>query len=620
MKSWYWIYRVCVVWLLMGWVALPAHADDPPKTKVAPDRFVPTKEEEALDSLELAQMQINDRLYDSLRAKTGRTKVTKLLYSSLFRRPVRDTTQRGQVHHEVERMQRYAGKRIGSVSIERLRPFNANGNWWQRTANNLHNLTNLSIIQRELMFSEGDTFDPDLVVRNEQLLQSRRSIADVDMRVTLDTLDTTQVHVVVRTRDSWTIDVDASLHSGHELSFGLAELNMWGRGHELRLETNLNYRNFNYGGNVIEYRIPNMFGYFYEFDFQAGKEFNRSRFGLKLKKNFITSTDYMFGAEYLRSKEKHRYYDRDTTELINSRRINLWGGYSHYLPSIRSSIYATGRYHYQHFLMRPDDTSETNHPLLHDRDMLLASVGMYREEFHSATMIYGYGKREYLSSGFRTELTAGYKWGEFGDDLYLGLSHTIGGFTPIGYLMGRIDAGGYLNSISDWKQSALDAQVRWFSNLFRVRRTSIRQFFGLSYAQGWGRMTGADEWLRYTEDVDIPVLDENILGNTRMVFNTETVFFTPYEPLGFKMAIFTFFDAGLLGYHDNVFKNDPYFAIGLGVRVRNERLVFRTLQLRLGVAFGRHGWADSNWIYVASEPDLQQYRYVPQYPDVLIYR
>ena len=133
-------------------------------------------------------------------------------------------------------------------------------------------------------------------------------------------------------------------------------------------------------------------------------------------------------------------------------------------------------------------------------------------------------------------------------------------------------------------------------------------------------MTGADEWLRYTEDVDIPVLDENILGNTRMVLNVETVLFTPYEPLGFKMAFFTFFDAGLLGYHDNVFKNDPYFALGFGVRVRNERLVFRTLQLRLGIAFGRHGWADSNWIYVSSEPDLQQYRYMPQYPDVLIYR
>lgn len=611
-------YRWWMSLLLMVWAVATAYADDPPQVKATPSRFIPA-EGGAPDSLDLRQQQTNARIYDSIRVKSGRSRFAKMLYSSLIR-PVRDTTSRGRIVDETRQLARYAGKRIHTISIERLRPFNADGNWLQRTANNLHNLTNLGIIQRELMFAEGEPFDPDLVVRNKQLLQSRRNIADVDVRVMIDTLDTTQVHVVIRTRDSWTIDVDAGLHSGHELSVGLSELNMWGRGHELRLETNFNYRNFRYGGNVVEYRVPNMFGSFYEFEFQAGRAFNRSRFGVDLQHKFLKKTDYMVGVEYLRSKEKHRYYDRDTTELVNSRRFNLWGGYSHYFPSIHASLYATGRYHYQRFLMRPEDTSPTHHPLLHDRDLALASVGLYREDFHSATMIYGYGKREYLSSGFRTELTAGYQWGEFGNDLYLGLSHTMGGFAPFGYLMGRIDAGSYIDRQHDWHRTAIDAQIRWFSNLLRSRRTSIRQFVGLSYAQGWGRLTGADEWLRYTEDVDIPVLDENILGNTRMVLNVETVLFTPYEPLGFKVAFFTFFDAGLLGYHDNVFKNDPYFALGFGVRVRNERLVFRTLQLRLGIAFGRHGWADSNWIYVSSEPDLQQYRYMPQYPDVLIYR
>ena len=98
------------------------------------------------------------------------------------------------------------------------------------------------------------------------------------------------------------------------------------------------------------------------------------------------------------------------------------------------------------------------------------------------------------------------------------------------------------------------------------------------------------------------------------------MFFTPYEPLGFKMTLFTFLDGGLLGYHDNLFKNDPWCAFGIGLRVRNERLVFRTLQIRLGIAFGRKGWAESEWIRLSSEPDLQQFRYTPQRPDVLIYK
>ncbi|MBQ5619950.1 MAG: hypothetical protein IIU94_03145, partial [Alistipes sp.] len=229
-------------------------------------------------------------------------------------------------------------------------------------------------------------------------------------------------------------------------------------------------------------------------------------------------------------------------------------------------------------------------------------------------------KREYLTSGYRSELNVGYQWGEYADELYLGFSHKMGGFLPVGYLMGRLEVAGYLNQGERWNRAALDAELRWFSNLYSVRRTHIRQFLGLSYTQGWNRGTGADEWLEFTKSCGPRVLNERLLGTSRMTFESETVFFTPYEPLGFKMAIYGFLDLGLLGYHSNVFKNDPWCALGVGVRVRNERLVFPTIQFQLGVAFGRHGWADSKWVRVSNEPDLQQYRYTPQRPEVLLYK
>lgn len=39
-----------------------------------------------------------------------------------------------------------------------------------------------------------------------------------------------------------------------------------------------------------------------------------------------------------------------------------------------------------------------------------------------------------------------------------------------------------------------------------------------------------------------------------MIINTETVVFTPYQPLGFRIAFFGFADFGLLGYSPNIFK------------------------------------------------------------------
>lgn len=612
-------YSLLLALLLTLLAVGSVRADDPPKARRSPERFAP-EELRRPDSLDTLQLQRNERLYDSLQAKTSRRKAFKALYEAVSRRPVRDTTQRGQIRNEAAALLPYAGKEVGEIHIERLRPFNTNGNWWERAANNLHTLTRSRIIHRDLLFGSGDRLDPELVARNKQLLQSRRNIAEVDVRVVPDPLDTNRVDVVIRTRDSWTISADAGIHSGNELMFGLSESNLWGRGHELRLQTSLDYRHFAYGGNLVEYYVPNMWGSFYEFKFEAGKEFDRSRFGVLFKKDFLKPTDYEVGVEYLRSKERYRFPDRDTVELINHRRFDLWGGYSRYIAPIESSLYLMGRYHYRKYLMRPEATNATTNPALHHRDLLLSGVGLYREHYYSATMIYGYGKREYLTSGYRSELNLGYQWGEYADELYLGFSHKMGGFLPVGYLMGRLELAGYLNQGERWNRAALDAELRWFSNLYGVRRTHIRQFLGLSYTQGWNRGTGADEWLEFTNSCGPRVLDERLLGTSRMTFESETVFFTPYEPLGFKMAIYGFLDLGLLGYYSNVFKNDPWCALGVGVRVRNERLVFPTIQFQLGVAFGRHGWADSKWVRVSSEPDLQQYRYTPQRPEVLLYK
>lgn len=616
MGFWRRLWLVAVL-LIVG--QLVARADNPPHLENRNVEFIPR--DNHTDILpDTAQLNRTDRLYDSIEAITDRTRVTRELYRALFRRPHRDTTTRGRVQAEADPLRPYTGRRINAIHIERLHPFNKEGNWWERAANNLHTLTRSKIIHRDLLFKVGDRLDPELVARNKLLLQSRRYIADVDVRIDVDTLDTTGINVVIRSRDSWTIDADASLHSGGEFSFGLSELNLWGMGHEVRLETGLNYRDFGYGGNIFEYRIPNLLGSFYEFDFSAGRSFEESRFRLSLRKDFLKSTDYEFGIAYDRTKVEHPFFDRDTSELVNSRRFDLWGGYARYIPAWRASWYLTSRYQHRNYTLRPAATGPEMHPALHDRELLLAAVGLYRERVYSATMIYGYGRREYLSSGFRAELTGGYCRGEYGNKGYLGFSYTMGGFTPIGYLMGRADFGSYIDEQNAWRPSALDLQVRGFSNLFRMRRTNIRQFLGVSYTQGWGRLGGADEWIRFTDEAGLSVLDEQVLGTTRLVANSETVFFTPYEPLGFKMALFTFLDAGWLGYHDNVFKNDPYFSLGVGLRVRNERLVFRTLQIRLGVAFGGSGWAKSEWIHLSSEPDLQQYRYTPQRPEELIYR
>ena len=233
-------------------------------------------------------------------------------------------------------------------------------------------------------------------------------------------------------------------------------------------------------------------------------------------------------------------------------------------------------------------------------------------------MMYGFGTREYLATGYKAEVVSGYSWGEFEDNLYLGLTYQTGGFRSIGYIMGGFTLGSYINLQNGmWRRSAVDIDLRWFSNLFMFRRSRIRQFLSLNYTQGWNRLSGSDECIRFTDENGLQALKEHLTGTNRMILNTETVLFTPYQPLGFRIALFGFADFGLLGYSPNIFKNEFYTSFGLGIRLRNERLVFNTIQIRLGLALGKPGLVESEYFRLSNSTRIEQYRYRPTRPEIV---
>lgn len=569
------------------------------------------------DTLRMAAELRNRRLYDSIRSKTTRRAVPRLLYRMLFVNPVLDTTANGQVQDEGRLFEQYAGRKITDVAIEQEPVFDTVGNWLERTGNKLHVATRARVLRRDLLFDAGDEVDPDLLVRNLQLLRSRPYLSDAVFVVTPDPFDSTYVKVTLRTRDSWTITADGALHGEGRTMAALSDANILGTGNRFSVATNFSRNDFSYGGNIVSYDVPNLFGSFFKANFSAGRDFYNSELRLGVNKAFILPTDYELGISYDNVKTKHYLVDRDTSELAKSRSFNVWAGRSKYLPSIRSSVYLTARYGFARFGRRPF-TSKYYNPVFHDYDNVLVGAGFYREKFYTANMVYGFGIREFLATGYKAELVSGYSWREFGEDLYLGVNYKMGGFTRLGYLMGGFSLGSFIDMATGaWSQSAVDVDLRWFSPLFLWKRSRIRQFLGLNYTQGWNRYAGSDEVMRFTRQNGLSLLREDRLGTNRMVLNTETVFFTPYQPLGFRIALFGFADFGLLGYDANIFRNNFYTTFGFGVRLRNERLVFSTVQLRLGIALGKGGLVDNRYFEASNGTRLEQYRYLPERPEIV---
>lgn len=606
--------RICILVLLLTTfspaVALPVG----PKVH-KPEHFTP----DSAGRFNPVRDTNSQRLYDSIRSKTSRRRVPRMLYRMLFVRPVLDTTATGQAIDESVLLEPFAGKTIGEISIDRRPIFDADGNWLERAANKTHMLTRERVIRRDLLFRTGEQLDPQTIIRNKQLLRSRSYLSDVDISMVPDPVDTTCVNIAITTRDSWTISVDGGLHSEGRTTVGVYDANIFGTGNLLRINTNFNREDFSYGGNLVEYEIPNVLGSFYTADFAGGRDFYNSTLSLGLRKEFLRPTDYEIGLTYGDIREKRYMIEQDTSLLVKQRDLDAWGGYSHLIPALRSSFYVTGRYNYRRVSERPAVSADYN-PILHDQDALLAGVGLYRERFYTANMVYGFGLREYLATGYKAELVSGYVWGEFRDAMYLGISYMTGGFRSMGYLMGGLTLGSYIDTGSGmWRQSAVDVDLRWFSNLFMLRRSRIRQFLSLNYTQGWNRLSGSDESIRFTDENGLQALKEHVIGTNRMILNTETVLFSPYHPLGFRIAFFGFADFGLIGYSPNIFKNEFYTSLGIGVRLRNERLVFNTIQIRLGIAFGKPGLVESEYFRLSNATRLEQWRYRPTRPEIVTF-
>lgn len=103
--------------------------------------------------------------------------------------------------------------------------------WAYGLANSLHVRTRESFIRQELLFAEGDCYDPLVLAESERLLRNYRFIARVDV-FALRQPDGSW-HVVVDTQDEWTtvVGMQGNARGGPHLErVGVTERNLLGRG------------------------------------------------------------------------------------------------------------------------------------------------------------------------------------------------------------------------------------------------------------------------------------------------------------------------------------------------------------------------------------------------------
>lgn len=515
---------------------------------------------------------------------------------------------------------RYEGRTIGEIHIFRNNAFEGGHLVFERLLNATHVVTREKEIRKDLFFKEGGTFKADLMTRNKQLIQTRRYIADVQILAVPQAADTNVVDIYVVTRDTWSIGLLIDAKDGGQSRTDLFDDNLMGFGNSLRVGTYLDWKTFKYGGNIVEYSMPNAWGSFFSTSLVAGKGFDYVNLGGETIRDFILPMDNAGGGAVLYTQEPIVLFPSDSIFVAASRYYDLWWGRSFYNKRTKNSFYFTIRAFHRDFAKRPPVTDKYN-PFFHNHTMALFNTGLYREDFRRANLIFGFGIEEYIPYGFRFGVTGGYVWGEFAQQAYVGGELNAGHFLSFGYLQWSVELGSYINRRNGTlNRSALKSHITYFSNLLGGPRYRLRQFVNLYLIRGWNRLDGYRELSSFRYNGELRGLkDDNIGGLNTLTLNSETVLFTPWNIVDFRFALFGYLDTGLIGNQVNLFRNEFYTTVGMGVRIKNEKLIFRTLTIRFGLALNKRGFAPNYPISISGEDRLNPIRYRPVKAAPIVY-
>ena len=147
----------------------------------------------------------------------------------------------------------------------------------------------------------------------------------------------------------------------------------------------------------------------------------------------------------------------------------------------------------------------------------------------------------------------------------------------------------------------------------------MRNFLRFELVNGINRYH--DEYLEFvSEDGFSGFRNDSIAGTNRLKLSFESVMFGPKSWMGFRFAYFAFGDVGyLFEPREDLYNGNILSSIGLGIRLRNDNLVFNTISIRF--SYYPTLPLNSNYrnIILSGEQLLKPANFEPTPPNVIPY-
>lgn len=525
--------------------------------------------------------------YDSLKFKASRNWFADKLYDLVIINKSSSKNPQNMKPAETD-FSRVEGRVIRNITVERLNPFGrtiyqdegtSSGNMGE-FLNNTHTTTREFIVRNYLLFSGGDTISAFRLSESERLLRQLTFIDDA--RIIVIPVDDTYSDIHIITKDVYSLGVSFSLDGLQAGKIDFFERNLFGIGHELILSIPYDYNKDYPPGFGASYKAVNIGKSLIDGTLSYYNAFGKEFYDATLYRKFLTTLTKYAGGFSIR--QTYTTEDLDTLEVpqpLEYNNLDVWGGRSFLISEDnRTRAVFSARYINNNVFRRPE-ISGNSYRSLQKYNLYLGSVSISTQEYYKTSLIYNYGRNEDIAIGWMFQVVAGKELSEFKDRDYYGVETSFGGFNRnFGYIYARGAISTFTQDLVT-EQGMLQVQAKYISNLKAKGRYKNRFFADLDYTHGFRRYE--DEFLTISDKRGIRGFrNDSIMTNERLALSFEAVSFTPINVYGFKFVFFGFADIVMVGKDMSYTGLNRFISeIGIGIRIRNDNLIFNTFQLRI---------------------------------------
>jgi hypothetical protein len=534
--------------------------------------------------------------------------------------PMTDSS-RIYIFNNIASLTSYAGKRINSITIEQQNFLSSIDSKesnlkdiFSKIGNKLQSNSKKRAIRENIFFKEWDVFDPSIIAYNEKWLRDLSYIQDAKITATITPYDTNQVDLIVVTKDLFSYGGELLINNKDAYAAKLNNINFLGTGNSIQINQNFENQRSPKSGWGYDVGLSNFLGTFISINAGVNQFGNNiSNNVLSARKNYISvqrpilhpNSKWLGGIEYLETENENVFPGKwdtifDQQLNYNLKHKDIWIGYQLTKQSKRIKLNEYKQFiQYRHlennFRARPIDYLLQLDRNYQNLKANFLSFTLVRQSVYRTRYLYGLGRYEDLPIGQSLTWTTGYSQIEKDRSAYLGFKfeqYKLSKKENYNHVIANI-ATSYINkSLQDIRfLSSLEqfSKLKYLNNGLRYR-----QILNLSFTQTLKNKY--NEALRINSIFGIPQLNrEQIKGGTRLSANWETVLYNNRAIWGFKSAPFVFGNLTYIRAVGNpILKGDIYTAIGSGMRIRNENLIFGTIELK-GFYFPRTNQQVSPW-------------------------